>query len=366
MSVSEDHFDLYEVIATLGHGAFGSVYKIKRKTDGKLFTYKKIQCLTKEEEEKIRKEAEILSNLHNENIIEFVEAFRHDGNFYIVTDLAEGGNLLNFYTKKRNNGEFITEEESWRILKEITSGVAYLHSNRILHRNIKPGNILLTADGTVKIADFTIAKQLGTGYDFASTMCGSKIYMSPELTTNGKQSFPSDIYAIGLTIHEILTLQRPFDARTMFQLIQNSVEGKVAAEIDPSRYSKDLIDIVNSMRNVNPEQRPTAEQILAHPRFQNPVQQQQFPIPTSNEVPFADYLKNPSKYKGLTTSFTGKLVESQYYNDFHLKGTAYTITPDSDLAELHIQEPIRILAEDENPYRDELTTYEGQDKVLEY
>ncbi|KAA6371407.1 MAG: putative serine threonine-protein kinase nek2 [Streblomastix strix] len=268
MSVSEDHFDLYEGIKQIYSDGFGVVYKIKRKTDGKLLVYKKISCLIEEEEISIRKEVEILSSLHHENIIELVEAFKHDNNFYIVTELAEGGTLQSFYRKKRNTGEFITEEQAWRFLKEITSGVAYLHQNRILHRDIKPQNILLTADGTTKITDLDIAKKLGTGDDFASTMVGTAMYMSPEMTTNRKQSFPADIYAVGLTIHEILTLQVPFDARSNIQLMQNKLNGKVAAEIDPSRYSQDLIDIVNSMRNVNPEQRPTAEQILVHPRLQ--------------------------------------------------------------------------------------------------
>ncbi|KAA6373953.1 MAG: putative serine threonine-protein kinase nek2 [Streblomastix strix] len=269
-SVSEDHFDLYEVVQQIGQGGFGVVYKIKRKTDGKLLAFKKISCKTEQKEISISKEAEILSSIHHENIIEFVEAFKHDNSFYIVIELAEGGNLLNFYQNKKKKGEFVTEEEAWRFLKGITSGIAYLHSNRILHRDINPGNILLTSDGTVKIAGFSIATKLEPGEDYAKTDCGTAMYVDPEQSSSGKQSFPADIYAAGLIIHEILTLQVPFDPKdkAIISLMKEQIAGKVAVQIDPSRYSKELIDIVSSMRNVSPKKRPTPEQILAYPRLQ--------------------------------------------------------------------------------------------------
>ncbi|KAA6364949.1 MAG: putative Serine/threonine-protein kinase Nek3 [Streblomastix strix] len=277
MSVSEDHFDLYEVITTLGHGSNGIVYKIKRQTDEKLLAYRKILCKSEQEEVTTRKEVEILSNLYHENIIGFVDAFKHENSFYIVMELAEGGDLLSLYKNKKKKGEFVTEEEAWRFLKGITSGVAYLHSNRILHRDIKPGNILLTSDGTVKITDFAIAKKLAPGEDFAQTEAGSRLYVSPEMSSTGQQSFPADIYAVGLTIHEILTLQVPFEPKdkSIISMMKDQIAGKVTVQIDPSRYSKDLIDMVNSMRNVNPKKRQTPEQILAHTHLQRDSQEEE-------------------------------------------------------------------------------------------
>ncbi|KAA6375228.1 MAG: putative NEK/NEK2 protein kinase, partial [Streblomastix strix] len=187
LSFDENKVRNYQQIGEpINIGYQGTVYRISRK-DNQLVNeskelsyidnfsnYEKIKMLTFEtfdpiyKEEQIKKQTLIHFHLHHENIIEFVEAFLHEDNFYIVMELAQGENLSDFYTKKKN-GEFITEEEAWRILKGIASGIAYLHSKRILHKDLRPQNVLLTSDGTVKIFNFDISEELQPNQDFSYT-----------------------------------------------------------------------------------------------------------------------------------------------------------------------------------------------------
>ncbi|KAA6356512.1 MAG: hypothetical protein EZS28_047961, partial [Streblomastix strix] len=111
------------------------------------------------------------------------------------------------------------------------------------------------------------------------TVCGTEYYLSPELTTEGFQSFEADVWGIGLIIHEILTQMRPFDSKAPLELMTKRINNQVQAQIDPRRYSPELIKLVDSMHLADRTQRPTIPQILDHPRikpFQQQSQQSQF------------------------------------------------------------------------------------------
>ncbi|KAA6382355.1 MAG: putative serine/threonine-protein kinase Nek1, partial [Streblomastix strix] len=128
-----DNFDKYQRVKELGRGNFGTAFLIIDKANGKELVYKKIQCHTSKEEDELRKETIIMNDLKHPNIVGLIEAFTHDGNFYIVMELCNGGSLQSFYKALMKKGEFVREEDVWKFIFQMASSLGYLHQRRILH-----------------------------------------------------------------------------------------------------------------------------------------------------------------------------------------------------------------------------------------
>ncbi|KAA6393823.1 MAG: putative serine threonine-protein kinase nek2 [Streblomastix strix] len=268
----DSNFNNYIQGEKIGGGSYGIVYKIQHKESQQFFVWKKQTCLAKEEEPKLIKEIEFQQKYVHPNIVQFIDAFKHEGSYYIVMEFCGGGSLFSYYKKKRKNNEYISEDEAWRFLYEITDATGYLHSNRVLHRDIKPENVLLSTVGlSVKLIDFGESRQLTKKELFAVSVKGTQMYLCPEIQTQKKFDEKGDIYSIGMTMHEILTQDFPFIG-TMFEMEYMKFNGKVAKEIDPSKYSQELIDLIREMRDLDPAKRPSAEQILSHDKVKQQLE----------------------------------------------------------------------------------------------
>ncbi|XP_023559496.1 serine/threonine-protein kinase Nek9 [Octodon degus] len=150
-------------------------------------------------------------------------------------------------------------------LFQIVSAVSCIHKAGILHRDIKTLNIFLTKANLIKLGDYGLAKKLNSEYSMAETLVGTPYYMSPELCQGVKYNFKSDIWAVGCVIFELLTLKRTFDATNPLNLCVKIVQGIRAMEVDSSQYSLELIQMVHECLDQNPEQRPTADELLDRP-----------------------------------------------------------------------------------------------------
>ncbi|KAA6399034.1 MAG: putative protein kinase, cAMP-dependent, catalytic chain, partial [Streblomastix strix] len=218
---------------------------------------------------------------HGGQIVCTNDKFENDD--IVQLELCVGGTLEDYYKNKKEKEEFITGKEALKFLYQMISAIKYLHSKRILHRNLNPSQILLTYDNTIKESGLSIAMKLDPGKDSDKTICNTNMYMSPEQTSTNQQSFPADVYGIGLIMHEILSQTRPFETCSQYQLIQRRLNGKVQADIDSQHYSSDLIQLVDSMHRIKPEERPTVEQILAHPLISQYLQQMSQDIDETHE-----------------------------------------------------------------------------------
>ncbi|KAA6386569.1 MAG: putative G2-specific protein kinase nimA [Streblomastix strix] len=276
-----DNFDKYVQGERLGSGSFGTVYKVERKQDKQVYVWKKIGCLMdKEKEKKIINEVQFQKDFTHPSIVNFVEAFKHENNYYIVMEFCGGGTLQGYYKAKKKENQIVTEDEAWRWISEIAGAIGYLHSNRVMHRDLKPENVLLSTVGSfAKLSDFGESKRLLNDQIFANTNVGSKLYWNPELVNEGKQSYEGDIWGIGLIFHEILSQEFPFPVRgSLFQIEEMRLSGRVQKEIDASLYSKELIDLIRQMRSVDPAQRPTIQQILSHRKVKEQIQKKRIEI----------------------------------------------------------------------------------------
>uniref|UniRef100_A0A8C3LTA1 Serine/threonine-protein kinase Nek9 n=2 Tax=Phasianidae TaxID=9005 RepID=A0A8C3LTA1_CHRPC len=199
----------------------------------------------------------------HENIIAYYNHFMDNTTLLIELEYCNGGNL---YDKILRQKDKLFEEEMvlWYLF-QIVSAVSCIHRAGILHRDIKTLNIFLTKANLIKLGDYGLAKKLNSEYSMAETLVGTPYYMSPELCQGVKYNFKSDIWAVGCVIFELLTLKRTFDATNPLNLCVKIVQGNRAMEVDSSVYSWELIQMVNSCLDQDPEKRPTADELLEQP-----------------------------------------------------------------------------------------------------
>lgn len=204
--------DRYEILEKIGSGGMSDVYKAKCH---KLNRYVAIKVLKQEFSEntnfvsKFRVEAQAAAGLMHPNIVNVYDVGEEDGIHYIVMELVEGITLKNYIEKKAR----LSMKEAISIAIQVSMGIEAAHNNHIIHRDIKPQNIMISKEGKVKIADFGIAKA-ATSNTITSNVMGSVHYTSPEQARGGFSDERSDIYSLGCTMFEMLTGRVPFDGET--------------------------------------------------------------------------------------------------------------------------------------------------------
>lgn len=202
----------YEIIARIGSGGMADVYKAK---DHKLNRFVAVKVLKKEFGDdkvfisKFRVEAQSAAGLAHANIINIYDVGEEAGIYYIVMELVEGITLKEYI---KNKGR-LSAREATSIALQISAGLEAAHNNGIIHRDVKPQNIMISTDGKVKVADFGIARAATTN-TINSGVMGSVHYSSPEQSRGGYSDEKSDIYSLGITMYEMLTGQLPFDGDT--------------------------------------------------------------------------------------------------------------------------------------------------------
>ena len=204
--------DRYEILGKIGSGGMSLVYKGR---DQKLNRYVAVKVLKSEYREdknfvrKFREEAQAAACLAHPNIVNVYDVGEEHGIHYIVMELVEGITLKNYIDRKGK----LTIKEATSIGIQVSMGLEVAHNNEIVHRDIKPQNIMISKDGKVKVMDFGIAKA-ATSETIASNAMGSVHYTSPEQARGGYSDAKSDIYSLGIVMFEMVTDRVPFDGET--------------------------------------------------------------------------------------------------------------------------------------------------------
>ncbi len=204
--------DRYEILERIGTGGMSDVYKSK---DHKLNRHVAVKVLKQEFSEntnfvsKFRMEAQAAASLMHPNIVNVYDVGEENGIFYIVMELVEGITLKKYIEKKAR----LSFKEAVSIAIQACMGIEAAHKNHIIHRDIKPQNIIISKDGKVKVTDFGIAKA-ATSNTITSNVMGSVHYTSPEQARGGYSDEKSDIYSMGVTLFEMLTGRVPFNGET--------------------------------------------------------------------------------------------------------------------------------------------------------
>uniref|UniRef100_A0A915KEQ8 non-specific serine/threonine protein kinase n=1 Tax=Romanomermis culicivorax TaxID=13658 RepID=A0A915KEQ8_ROMCU len=252
----------YERVKLLGRGAHGIVYLCKRLLDNKLVVIKEIpvEMKTFDERQAALGEVKLLDLLDHPNIIGYDENFFDQNNLCIVMEYAEGGTLADLIAERR--GLMFGEGQILRFFAQLCNALYHLHT-KALHRDIKPQNILLDKTKSIcKLSDFGISKILST-YTKASTVIGTPSYLSPEICEGKQYNKKSDVWSLGCILYELCTLRKAFEAETLGSLVLQITRGHTKP-ID-GKYSDGLKDLIAGLLRIDPESRPSVEQIRADP-----------------------------------------------------------------------------------------------------
>merc|ERR1711916_4161 len=219
--------------------------------------------LSEEDISSIDKEIDVLRTLKHPNIIELHEVFKGESEYYIVTELVQGGELFDRIVTKMH----YTELEARDLIKIFISTMHYMHSSDICHRDLKPENLLLVSeddDSEVKIADFGYAKNISMLHDEAP--CGTPGYVAPEILRGDPYAGEVDIWSMGVICYVLLAGYPPFydeDTRKLYKKIRN---GNYQFHDEHWKtISGDAKDLIRKMLTVNQQERWTEKQLLRHP-----------------------------------------------------------------------------------------------------
>ncbi|CAN1336005.1 Serine/threonine-protein kinase TIO [Linum perenne] len=266
----------YHVIELVGEGSFGKVYKGRRKCTGQTVAMKFIMKQGKSEKDvhNLRQEIEILRKLKHENVIEMLDSFESPQEFCVVTEFAQG-ELFEIL----EDDKYLPEEQVQAIAKQLVRALYYLHSNRIIHRDMKPQNILICSDSIVKLCDFGFARAMSQNTVVLRSIKGTPLYMAPELVREQPYNHTADLWSLGVILYELFVGQPPFYTNSVYALIKHIVKDPVKY---PDTMSPDFKSFLKGLLNKSPQNRLSWPDLLEHPFVKENSDEME-----SREVPFA-------------------------------------------------------------------------------
>jgi serine/threonine-protein kinase len=227
--------DRYEIVSKVGAGGMSDVYKAKDHILGRFVAIKVLKAEFSEDRNfvtKFRTEAQSAAGLEHPNIVNIYDVGSEEGLYYIVMEYVEGITLKTYIEKKSQ----LTFKETISIAIQVARGIEAAHNKNIIHRDIKPQNIIISTEGKVKVTDFGIARAASAN-TISSDVMGSVHYSSPEQARNGFVDNRSDIYSLGIVMYEMITGRVPFDGDTTVAVAIQHLQEEM---VTPSAYAPNL------------------------------------------------------------------------------------------------------------------------------
>ena len=254
----------YEILEKIGSGGMSVVYKAKCHTLNRLVAIKVLKEEFASDENfvsKFKMEAQAAARLSHPNIVNVYDVVDEENLHYIVMELIEGITLKSYIEKK----ELLDSKEAIGIAIQVAQGIAAAHEQHIIHRDIKPQNIIISKDGKVKVADFGIARAVSSQTVNSSAAVGSVHYISPEQARGGYCDERSDIYSFGITLYEMVTGRVPFEGDNTVAVALAHLEDPVVppGDYNPQVYPG-LEDIILKCTKKKPDRRYGSMEEVIH------------------------------------------------------------------------------------------------------
>ncbi|XP_014480493.1 PREDICTED: serine/threonine-protein kinase fused [Dinoponera quadriceps] len=249
----------YEILRQIGEGSFGQVYEAKKRSDGEIVAFKVIRKRGRsfKELKSLRQECEIQRHLHHPNIVQMIDSFETDNEIVVITEYAD----KELYEILDKEGR-LSEERAQVIAGDLVSALYYLHSNRVLHRDLKPQNVLLEANGVAKLCDFGFARSMSTGTHVLTSIKGTPLYMAPELIEECPYDHNADLWSLGCIIYELVVGSPPFQTTSILHLVKLI---RFEAIKWPDYISSNCKSFLQGLLQKDPTQRLTWPALLDHP-----------------------------------------------------------------------------------------------------
>ncbi|XP_005376392.1 PREDICTED: serine/threonine-protein kinase 10 [Chinchilla lanigera] len=262
-----DPNEVWEIVGELGDGAFGKVYKAKNKETGALAAAKVIETKSEEELEDYIVEIEILATCDHPYIVKLLGAYYYDGKLWIMIEFCPGG-AVDAIMLELDRG--LTEPQIQVVCRQMLEALNFLHNKKIIHRDLKAGNVLMTLEGDIRLADFGVsAKNLKT-LQKRDSFIGTPYWMAPEVVLcetmkDTPYDYKADIWSLGITLIEMAQIEPPHHELNPMRVLLKIAKSDPPTLLAPSKWSEDFRDFLKVALDKNPDTRPSAAQLLEHP-----------------------------------------------------------------------------------------------------
>uniref|UniRef100_A0A3B4VBS5 non-specific serine/threonine protein kinase n=1 Tax=Seriola dumerili TaxID=41447 RepID=A0A3B4VBS5_SERDU len=259
--------DLWEIIGELGDGAFGKVYKARNKETGVLAAAKVIETKCEEELEDYMVEIDILAKCDHRYIVKLLDAFYHDNNLWIMIEFCPGG-AVDATMLELDRG--LTEPQIKVVCRQMLEALDYLHGMKIIHRDLKAGNVLLMLDGDIKLADFGVSAKNTKTLQRRDSFIGTPYWMAPEVVMcetmkDAPYDYKADIWSLGITLIELAQIEPPHHELNPMRVLLKIAKAEPPSLEQPHKWSQEFKDFLKKALDKNPETRPTAVLLMEHP-----------------------------------------------------------------------------------------------------
>jgi NIMA (never in mitosis gene a)-related kinase len=255
----------YRITKHFATGSYGTVYLAEKSSI--IYVLKQIPLNPRappSETKAIKNEAKLLSLLSSKYVVKYYDSFEINNNLYIVMEYCEGGDLYTYIANIKKKNTQLNETFIWKTFIKISLGLYHIHKKKILHRDLKSLNIFLTKNNEAKIGDFGVSRVM-QNTQFASTVIGTPLYLSPEICEERPYNEKSDVWALGCILYEMVALRPPFTAKSQPALYLKILKGKY--DPLPQKVSDDIKTITYKLLEINYRKRPNMERLILMPIF---------------------------------------------------------------------------------------------------
>lgn len=266
-----DPNQFWDIIGELGDGAFGKVYKAQHKENGTFAALKQVEIKTEEDLEDFSVEIDILTACRHKNVVDLYEAFYHNGILSMFIEYCGAGAVDSIMVDLEKP---LNEDQIRYICREMCEGLDFIHKHRVIHRDLKAGNVLLTMDGSVKLADFGVSALNAKTIQRRDSFIGTPYWMAPEVilcetVKDTPYSYKADIWSLGITLIEFAQIEPPNHEMHPMRVLIKIQKADPPHLDDVRKWSKTFQDFLRLCLTKDPEKRPTVEELLQHPFLEN-------------------------------------------------------------------------------------------------
>ncbi|XP_068577086.1 STE20-like serine/threonine-protein kinase isoform X2 [Cebidichthys violaceus] len=259
--------EIWNIIGELGDGAFGKVYKAQNKQNGTLAAAKVIDTKTEDELEDYMVEIEILASCDHHHIVKLLDAFYFEGKLWILIEFCAGGAVDAIMLELERP---LTEPQIRVVCRQTLEALSYLHENKVIHRDLKAGNILLSLDGEVKLADFGVSAKNTKTLQRRDSFIGTPYWMAPEVvmcetSKDRPYDYKADIWSLGVTLIEVAQIEPPNHEMNPMRVLLKIAKSEPPTLMHPSRWSPEFNDFLRRALDKNVDNRWGTLQLLQHP-----------------------------------------------------------------------------------------------------